>query len=136
MIPPLSVRSICCPAWQVFPDFAFQMAHRLTDWICPTALTGTGQQRGQPIFWEYGIRGSINPGKQEHISPHLAMRSGAWKLLMNPDGSELKLFNLVEDEGETTNLAASHPEKVNAMKAQLSAWWKEMDRYYRVSSQM
>lgn len=93
------------------------------------ALLGKPMAR-KPVFWEYGTYGSIDPGRPEHISPKLAMRDGDWKLLMNQDGSELKLFNLKEDKGETTNMAKQHPEKVQAMKPQLAGWWKEMDNYY------
>ena len=74
------------------------------------ALFGKTFQRTTPVFWEYGVHGSIKPGKQEHISPHLAMRDGNWKLLCNPDGSDLKLFNLAADIGESNNLATQHPE--------------------------
>ncbi len=94
------------------------------------ALLGKPVNRETPLFWEYGVHGSIKPGKAEHVSPHLAMREGDWKLLMNPDGSDPKLFNLASDLGETTNVAADHPETVASMRKRLSAWWEEMAAYY------
>ncbi len=94
------------------------------------ALLGEPIVRSQPIFWEYGVHGSIKPGKKEHISPQLAMRDGDWKLLINPDGTSLKLFDLANDIGEQTNLTEMQPERVQKMKTQLLAWWAEMDRYY------
>ena len=94
------------------------------------ALMGTPISRPKPVFWEYGVHGSIKPGKPEHVSPNLAMRQGDWKLLCNPDESQLKLFDLSKDIGETQNLASRHPEIVGPMKSKLIAWWKEMNGYY------
>jgi len=94
------------------------------------ALLGEPMKRSAPIFWEYGVHGSIKPGKAEHVSPHLAMREGDWKLLCNPDESELQLYNLANDKGETTNLAGKQPEVVSRMQPQLLKWWEEMNSYY------
>lgn len=93
-------------------------------------------QRKQPLFWEYGVHGSIKPGKTEHISPRLAMRHEKWKLLCNPDGSERKLFNLTLDSGETTNLAEQQPQITNEMQQRLLAWWSEMNAYYPSKTQV
>lgn len=93
------------------------------------ALLGSPMKREKPLFWEYGTYGSIEPGKPEHVSPRIAMRDGDWKLLMNQDGSELKLFNLKKDPGESSNLANKKPKKVQSMKLSLAGWWKEMDQY-------
>ena len=95
----------------------------------PVFLEGPGK-RARPVFWEYGVHGSIKPGKAEHISPALAMREGDWKLLMNPDGSELKLFNLRQDIGESKNVVETYPDIVRMMRPQLEAWWQEMNAYY------
>ncbi|MEM9159205.1 MAG: sulfatase-like hydrolase/transferase [Verrucomicrobiota bacterium] len=91
------------------------------------ALLGKGALRKKPIFWEYGVYGSIKPGKKEFRSPFLAMREGRWKFLANPDGSDAMLFDLKKDQGETTNLADKMPKKAGEMKAQLLAWWGEME---------
>lgn len=95
-----------------------------------TTLMGTPCVRPRPIFWEYGVHGSIKPGKSEHVSPQLAMRDGDWKLLCNPDGSELRLFNLSDDIGEQSNVAGASPEVVARMKPSLDAWWNEMNTNY------
>jgi len=67
-----------------------------------------------PIFyWQLG-RGA----KAQWV-----VREGAWKLLGNPKGSDLGaadrkefLVDLENDIGETTNLAAAHPERVAKMR--------------------
>lgn len=94
------------------------------------ALLGKPTVRNRPIFWEYGVHGSIKPGTPENISPQLAMRQDDWKLLCNPDGSELKLFDLANDIGETENVAANHQQRTAEMQTQLLQWWSEMNTYY------
>ena len=94
------------------------------------ALFGKPIERTKPLFWEYGVHGSIKPGKKEHVSPNLAMREQHWKLLCNPDGSDTKLFNLAKDIGESTDVAADHPQIAAKMKGQLLTWWRTMDAYY------
>ncbi len=95
------------------------------------ALLGVPVERRSPLFWEYGVHGSIQPGKPEHVSPQLAMRDGDWKLLCNPDGGELKLFNLAADIGEHENVAESQADVVERMQPALMSWWKEMDASYK-----
>jgi hypothetical protein len=38
----------------------------------------------------------------------------------------VELFNLKDDEGETSDLAAREPERAKAMQARLHAWQKEV----------
>lgn len=94
------------------------------------AILGRKVVRQKPVFWEYGVHGSIKPGKAEHISPQLAIRDGDWKLLCNPDGSQTKLFHLSEDIGEASNVAEGRATVTQRMQSHLLAWWKEMDEYY------
>ncbi len=94
------------------------------------ALLGKNKKRLKPLFWEYGVYGSIKPGKKAHHSPKLAMRNERYKLLLNPDGSELKMFDLLNDQGEKHDIAAGNQVLVDAMKKQLLDWWKEMNSYY------
>lgn len=98
-------------------------------------LLGNPQARPGPIFWEYGVHGSIKPGKPAHVSPQLAIRAGDWKLLINPDGTQAKLFNLAQDIGEKTNLVDQETERATAMSKQVQAWWQEMNTYYSVAAQ-
>ncbi len=98
------------------------------------AFLGSPLKRTQPIFWEYGTYGSIEPGNPENISPPIAMRLDDWKLLMNHDGSNSQLFNLKNDPSESVNLAEQNPEQVQLMKPALSNWWDEMDDYFQVAN--
>lgn len=91
-----------------------------------SVLLGKPGERAEPIFWEYGVFGSIQPGKKEHRSPSLAMRDGDWKLLCNPNGSSLRLHHLIKDPGEKHNLATEHPDQASDMRKRLLAWWQRM----------
>ncbi|MEM6692690.1 MAG: sulfatase-like hydrolase/transferase, partial [Planctomycetota bacterium] len=94
------------------------------------AWLGQPVERKRPLFWEYGVHGSIKPGTAAHVSPALAMRDGDWKLLCDPDGSKLKLFNLRNDISESDDLAQKRSDIVSRMKPELLSWWSEMDGYY------
>jgi arylsulfatase A-like enzyme len=92
-----------------------------------SAFYGIPVQRSRPVFWEYaGNPGILKPGNPDFESPTNAIREGDWKLLTNDDGSNTKLFNLVQDEGETTNLTAKFPERTQTMKEQLLDWRKSL----------
>jgi hypothetical protein len=50
------------------------------------------------------------------------VRDGRWKLLCEFDGSRPELYDLVEDRGETRNLAAEHAERVRQLTAAVLQW--------------
>lgn len=95
------------------------------------AILGEPIQRTTPLFWEYGVHGSIQPGKPEHRSPQLAVRDGTWKLLCNPDGSAAKLFRLADDIGEQHDLASVEPRRLEKLKGLVTEWWSQMDKNYK-----
>ena len=76
--------------------------------------------RAKPLFWEYGrkppapdskvLGGFPYPKEPGARSPNLAVREGAWKLLIQDDGTGAELFNLEDDPRETRNRAAEHPD--------------------------
>ncbi len=91
------------------------------------ALLGEPVKRKQPIFWEYGRRtGYLKPGNEANCSPPLAIRDGDWKLLTNPDGSGMELYNLAEDPKESRNLAAANADIAETLKKKLAAWRASM----------
>ena len=52
----------------------------------------------------------------------LAVRSGPWKLLLNPDSSRVELYDVVAAPGEVDNLADQHRVLVQVLSAQATAW--------------
>lgn len=92
---------------------------------------GEPSARANPLFWEYGAYGSLQPGYEDHRSPFLAMRDGDWKLLVNPDGSSAQLYNLKTDPGERKDKAGEHSQKVEEMSEATLKWWAEMEPYFK-----
>ncbi|MBM3858444.1 MAG: sulfatase [Verrucomicrobia bacterium] len=73
-----------------------------------------GKQTGRPhdqLFWRAG---------EKH-----AARVGDWKLVQER-GNEVELFNLKDDIGEKTDLAAKEPAKLKELQAAYAAWDKQM----------
>ncbi|WP_256002266.1 sulfatase-like hydrolase/transferase [Pedobacter deserti] len=92
-------------------------------------FTGGPSLRNGPMFWEYGRNDiAYRYPKAPHRSPNLAVRSGEWKLLMNSDGSDLQLYNIVQDKNETTNLSEKKPQVAGKLKKELMAWWNSLPR--------
>ncbi|MDP6537933.1 MAG: sulfatase-like hydrolase/transferase [Planctomycetota bacterium] len=58
---------------------------------------------------------------------NLAIRSGDWKLVRKGNGPTL-LFDLGIDPGETTDLAADHPQRVAALGAHWGAWSEQLSQ--------
>ena len=76
------------------------------------------------------LRGDSQPVRRQAVSCGMrglpAFRDGQWKLVLGAgsggwskggDAAELQLYDLATDLGETTNLAADQPERVQAMLA-------------------
>lgn len=92
-------------------------------------LLGKSALRTQDIFWEYGrnnIAFKYPVGRDR--SPNLAVRSGEWKLLMNSDGTDIQLFNIIKDKNETTNVANSEPAMAAKLKDKLLKWWGSLPK--------
>lgn len=87
------------------------------------ALLGRPLTRPTPLFWEYGRNNrSFRYPLGRDRSPNLAMRQGRWKLLLNDDGSDLQLYDLLANPTETNNVATQQPARAAAMRQQLLAW--------------
>lgn len=86
------------------------------------ALEGEPQLRKKALYWDYRF-GSW--GRAIQKSPRLAMRDGDWKLMMNPDGSRVELYNLADDPMETADRSAFDSIQLEAMRAQLMRWYAE-----------
>ena len=82
--------------------------------------SGAIHQREKPMFWEWLFPVTGNP--EQYQPPLLAVRSGKWKLLFNPDGSRTELYDLSSDPEERTNLADKHPDTVADLRTKALAW--------------
>jgi arylsulfatase A len=106
--------------WDVMPTFA-ELAGRLSpegiDGVSflPTLLGRPDQRAANPLYWEY--HGLWN-GAQ-------AVRLGRWKGVRlgghdDPD-APVELYDLDADPGETSDLAAEHPDVVARIRAVMDA---------------
>jgi len=86
-------------------------------------LAGKTRKRQNPLMWEWRFD-VIGPVINK--SPVLAVRQDEWKLLMNPDGSRVELYNIVNDPTELNNLAHRETKIVTKLKAKLLAWQKTL----------
>jgi arylsulfatase A-like enzyme len=87
------------------------------DGISLVPLLGGGTlRRDAPLFWHYPHYG--NQGG----APFGAVRDGDWKLIEWFEYGTLELYNLHDDAGEQTNLAAKYPDKAHELRAKLLAW--------------
>lgn len=100
------------------------------------AFKGGAQPRTQPLFWEYGrkpapegksgIRAFPYPNEPGAKSPNVAVREGAWKLLVNADGSGVELYQLATDPNESKNLTATEPAVTKRLTEAALAWRKSL----------
>ncbi|QDT57368.1 Arylsulfatase [Caulifigura coniformis] len=82
-------------------------------------LIGTSRSRARPLMWEWRFNIAGHPA---NVSPGLAIRDGAWKLLVNRDGSRTELYDIAKDRMQVDNVAAQHPETVERLSKQVIAW--------------
>jgi len=80
-----------------------------------------GPAPDRPLYWHY-----------PHYSnqggfPGGAIRMGDWKLVERYEDGRVHLYRLDEDAGERHDLASELPDRVNAMRDRLHAWYKEVD---------
>jgi uncharacterized sulfatase len=75
--------------------------------------------RTKPLFL---LRPPDRPGPANDPFPDLAVRDGDWKLLIDEDGGRAQLYDLVNDAGEKSNLAARNPEVVERLKKMVLDW--------------
>lgn len=82
------------------------------------------KQQGKPardaIYWHYPHY-NILPQ-----TPYGAVRQGDYKLIEFDEDGRFELYNLRDDLGETTNLAARMPELAVALRGKLAAWRKSV----------
>ena len=72
----------------------------------------------RPFVWHF-------PHFYSRQTPFSAIRVGDWKLIYHHADRRSELFNLAADISEANDLAASQPQRVQALAAQLGAWLRD-----------
>ena len=62
-----------------------------------------------------------------NATPHTVLRVGDYKLIKIWKADKLELYNLKDDLGETTDLAAKLPQKTEEMRVKLMERLKQVD---------
>ena len=81
--------------------------------------------RTAPIFWR---RPPDRPGTAMEDNPDLAVRDGKWKFLVNYDGSEPQLYNLIADPSESKNLVESQAAVAARLHKAVLQWNRELPK--------
>ena len=83
-------------------------------------------KRKTDLMWDFGRNKHFGfPGNPYDRSPHLAIRSGKWKLLVNGDGSDAQLYDMELDKFEKNNIAGEHPELVAKLSKKVCEWYAQ-----------
>lgn len=96
-------------------------------------LKGEADSLGErDLFWHFpaylGSYGKLVDEQRDPLfrsRPCGIIRSGDWKLHEYFEDGGLELYNLVDDVGETKNLAESNPAKAKELLRKLRRWRKE-----------
>lgn len=79
-----------------------------------------------PIYLQaYNVHENQNRDSLFRTRPGSVVHHGNWKLHYYFEDDEIELYNLETDVSETENLAKTHPEKVDELRALLEKWWRE-----------
>jgi arylsulfatase A len=84
-------------------------------------LKQTGVPKREALYWHYPHYS--NQGGR----PGGAVRQGDYKLIEHYEDGKLELFNLKDDPGETTDLAARMPDRARELHRLLQDWRKSVD---------
>jgi N-acetylgalactosamine-6-sulfatase len=83
-------------------------------------LLGLPRARTTPLLWEWRL--GLSNLRWIDRSPRLAIRSGQWKLLLNPALSRVELYDVVADPMEVDNRANLEPDVVSQLSAEALSW--------------
>jgi arylsulfatase A-like enzyme len=88
--------------------------------LLPVIREGLSERKSPIAFETQGGAGTA----RSRNSPRIGLIGNRFKLLtdFSEGGVEDLLYDLLEDPGESVNLATAHPDRVSAMKSTLRAW--------------
>lgn len=84
-------------------------------------LRGTQVERGEPIGFQAPVK-SNHDVLAEPGSKQMALCDDRYKLISVDGGSRWMLFDLIEDPGESRDIAAEQPQHVQSMRMTLQKW--------------
>jgi arylsulfatase A-like enzyme len=95
-------------------------------------LSGKGEfPKNRTLYWHFPVYLQNYAGEEDQsrdakfrTRPGTVLRKGKWKLHEYFEDGALLLYDLEKDPGETNDLAAEKPKKLQALKADMYAWRK------------
>ena len=92
------------------------------------ALLGKPQKRKKDIYWEYrrNDKAAFPKPSDGDISPNVAIREGYWKLLVNANGTDAALYNLLNDPSEKKPVNDKFPDKAKELYEKALIWRKSL----------
>lgn len=91
-------------------------AHTVDGVSMAAVLKGGAAPEREALYWHYP---HYHPGG---ATPYSAARFGDWRLVEFFETGKVELYNLKDDVGEKTDLAAKEPERAAKLHAKLKAW--------------
>ena len=93
-------------------------------------LKNKDSQRVEPLFWEFSRKKKGDNNKKSDPIPQLAVRWQEWKLLVFIDGTEVELFNVINDPGEKHNVADQNREITDKLTFEALQWLNQSYREF------
>ena len=81
------------------------------------ALKGKPFARTKPIYWEW--KGHHGP---KYLWPHLGIRDGKWKLMVNQQLKQTELYDIESDWAEKNDLSKQFPDVTKELTDKVLAW--------------
>jgi arylsulfatase A-like enzyme len=123
-----------CVTSDIYPTLLAAARHRVRPQPEPLdgidllpLLEGRTAERRRPIAFQSPER--IGPGDQVDMDRrHLALTGDRYKILSRDNGATYSLYDLIEDPGESRDLAAEKPAVLAGMRSELERWVRSCAR--------
>ena len=110
--------SLCSIIGEEMPDGFKYSGEDMSQVFFGKPVTRTGD-----LMWEFGRNEYFYQHKPANKSPHLGIRRGNMKLMINSFYDRVELYDIRNDPEEKNNLAHEYPELVNELRKVVTEWW-------------